>query len=174
MTEFFVSGIPQPKGSTRSHYSHKQKRVFTRNANKETAPWEATIRAAASAAGCTVSHGGIRVYAIFLMPRIKGHFRKSGELKPTAPPDHVSKPDLDKLIRTLLDGLTALAFVDDSQVAEIAAVKWYTTEEPGVHVVVEPIDEVIDVRTSSSTAEEAGTAGPDSGSADGSEGADSE
>lgn len=141
--EFFVAGIPQPKGSTRSFYSKKQGRTFTRNAKEETTPWEATIRAGASAAGCTVLHGPVRVYAVFTMPRIKGHFRRDGTLKPGAPTDHASKPDLDKLARTLLDGLTALAFVDDSQVASLSVVKQYASEgdQPGVHAIIESIGE---------------------------------
>ena len=135
--EFFVPGIPQPKGSTRSFFSKKQGRTFTRNANEKTEPWEATIRAAASKAGCAISHGPMTVYAVFMMPRLKGHFRKDGSLKPAAPLEPDKKPDLDKLVRTLLDGLTALAFVDDSQVTSIAAIKVFADDQPGVHVAIE-------------------------------------
>ena len=34
-------------------------------------------------------------------------------------------PDLDKLIRAVLDGLTAIAYVDDGQVVSIVAEKAY-------------------------------------------------
>jgi Holliday junction resolvase RusA-like endonuclease len=42
-------------------------------------------------------------------------------------------PDLDKLIRAVLDGLTAIAYVDDSQVVEIYAKKIYGLV-PGVQI----------------------------------------
>jgi Holliday junction resolvase RusA-like endonuclease len=40
-------------------------------------------------------------------------------LHPTVP------PDLDKLIRAVLDAMTAIAYLDDGQVTEINAVKVY-------------------------------------------------
>ena len=48
------------------------------------------------------------------------------------------KPDLDKLIRAVLDGLTGVAYVDDSQVILIQATKTYGINE-GVWVTVEQI-----------------------------------
>jgi Holliday junction resolvase RusA-like endonuclease len=49
--------------------------------------------------------------------------------EPTVP------PDLDKLIRAVLDGLTAIAYKDDAQVTEIRAIKIYG-ERPGVEIQV--------------------------------------
>ncbi len=42
-------------------------------------------------------------------------------------------PDLDKLVRAVLDGLTAIAYRDDAQVTDIRAHKVYG-ENPGVEV----------------------------------------
>lgn len=49
--------------------------------------------------------------------------------RPTVP------PDLDKLIRAVLDSLTGIAYLDDSQVVELVTSKNYA-EEPGVDITV--------------------------------------
>jgi crossover junction endodeoxyribonuclease RusA len=49
------------------------------------------------------------------------------------------RPDLDKLIRAVLDALTQVIFADDSQVVEIRATKDYVA--PGVTVEIRRIME---------------------------------
>lgn len=49
------------------------------------------------------------------------------------------KPDLDKLIRAVLDALTGIAYTDDSQVVRILAQKSYGSVE-GVRVVMAVIE----------------------------------
>jgi crossover junction endodeoxyribonuclease RusA len=51
--------------------------------------------------------------------------------------DCVKKPDLDKLVRGILDSLTKVIFDDDSQVVEIHATKEYG--EPRVEIAVEEV-----------------------------------
>ena len=46
----------------------------------------------------------------------------SGKLKPT------KKPDIDNIIKAVLDGLNGYAYSDDKQVVRIKAVKAYSTE----------------------------------------------
>ena len=46
-------------------------------------------------------------------------------------------PDLDKLIRAVLDSLSGIAYIDDSQVVEIIARKSYA-EEPGLDISISP------------------------------------
>ncbi len=70
----------------------------------------------------------------FIMPRPKS--RKKDKR-------HVTKPDVDKLCRAILDaGTTAQIWKDDSQVYRLTASKRYTSaEEPsGVRVVLEEVD----------------------------------
>jgi len=50
-------------------------------------------------------------------------------------PEPSVAPDLDKLVRAVLDGLTAIAYRDDGQVTLITASKIYG-ENPGVSVSV--------------------------------------
>lgn len=49
------------------------------------------------------------------------------------------KPDLDKLIRAVLDALTGIAYTDDSQVVRILAQKSYGSVE-GVRVIMAVIE----------------------------------
>ena len=57
----------------------------------------------------------------------------TSDLTPLAP----GKPDIDKLLRALLDAMTGVVYVDDSQVACIWATKEYgQTAETVVSVVI--------------------------------------
>ena len=95
-------------------------------------PWRESIRAAALAAmgdDWTPITGPVTVDLTFLLPRPKGHFgtgRNAGKLRDSAPTHHTTKPDLDKLIRAVLDALTSAGvWGDDSQVWGLAAAKGY-------------------------------------------------
>ena len=73
-------------------------------------------------------------------------------LKPKSAPKKrlypVTKPDVDKLARAVLDALTGIAIVDDSQVIEIRAVKDYA-DEPGVGIALTSVSmyEVVALRS---------------------------
>lgn len=72
---------------------------------------------------------------VFHMPIPKSWSQKkraqaiSGELK------HISKPDLDNLIKAVKDGLNGIIWVDDSQVVLVVAEKKYS-ENPRVECCV--------------------------------------
>lgn len=135
---FFVPGVPAPKGSTRAFVIKGTNRAVVTSANKNTKPWEQAVRAAAQEARADLalfnvgSHVGVQLE--FILPRPKGHYGVRG-LVPSAPLKHTKKPDLDKLVRTVLDGMTGILFADDSQVHAIVALKSYG-ENPGVQVTV--------------------------------------
>lgn len=115
-----------------------QGRVIDANA-KTLKPWRATIAAAASDErhGRTIT-GPVRLDAVFVMPRPKHHFgtgRNAGRLKASAPVYCCTRPDLDKLLRALLDGLVDSGLIrDDDQVVEVVARKHYGA--PAAHVEV--------------------------------------
>ena len=89
------------------------------------ASWRAAIAIAARHAGAKPSIQPIAMTMVFVFQKPKTVTR----YEPTVP------PDLDKLIRAVLDGLAAVAYKDDAQVTEIKAVKIYG-ERPGVEVQV--------------------------------------
>lgn len=66
----------------------------------------------------------IEIAAEFYFDRPKSHF-KGHVLREESPMWHVSRPDVDKLLRALLDGMTGIVFQDDSQVRISAARKLY-------------------------------------------------
>ena len=57
--------------------------------------------------------GPVIVTVDFYLPRPKSHYgtgRNAGALKPSAPAEHLTMPDLDKLTRAVGDALTRLAW----------------------------------------------------------------
>lgn len=125
---FTVPGIPVPQGSKR-HVGGG--RMIEANAGLK--PWRAEIIAAAIEAADAnddwVPTGSrLTTYAIglgFWFPRPKAHFNTSG-VKPGAPPNPATRPDLDKLIRSVFDALTQSGVIgDDSQIVRLVGSKAY-------------------------------------------------
>jgi crossover junction endodeoxyribonuclease RusA len=85
--------------------------------------------------GARVVHDqGVRLTIAFYLPRPKKH-HKRGVFVP-----HCVKPDLDRLVRAILDALTGVVYHDDNQVTELVTAKYYAgVDEPArVQVRVEP------------------------------------
>jgi Holliday junction resolvase RusA-like endonuclease len=135
---FFVAGDPQPKGSTRSFYVKKIERVVTTTTNKNTKQWQLRIATEAQRANESRSVSffkpdkdcGYEVEAMFLFTRPKSLPKKVRT--------NTKRPDLDKLVRALLDGLADILLPDDSQVTSIRAAKRYIEpgETPGAEIKV--------------------------------------
>jgi Holliday junction resolvase RusA-like endonuclease len=142
MIHFFVHGNPVPQGSS-SAFIHNGKAIVT-SANRHLKGWRTKIRGAAYAAYLSTQDGAIEIpvghYMVrlaFWMPRPAFHYGAKG-LKPSAPAHPSVKPDLDKLVRAVLDGITdAKLWGDDSHVLGIMAVKMYAPTPEAVGVGVE-------------------------------------
>lgn len=110
---FTVPSRPVPKARPRLG---KFGNVYT---PKRTSDYEKTVREAFMAGG------GIRARKINAPVHIKMYFYMPTAVKnkdrPTAP--SVSRPDIDNLIKAILDGLNGVAYADDSQVFRLEAVK---------------------------------------------------
>ena len=76
------------------------------------------------------------------LPLRKSDFNSKGELKKQAPKYYIiKKNDLDKLVRSTLDGLTGVAYKDDSQVIRILASKRYADfEDEGAEIFIHALD----------------------------------
>lgn len=137
---FQVYGTPRPGGSKRPFRNKHTGRIALVESGKHTPEWRADVRAAAEAAmqanGVPLMAGPLRLRAVFKLARPKGHYRKSGEVKPGAPDHPATKPDTTKLLRALEDALNGLVWLDDAQIVSQCAEKQYTTGRPGAIVEV--------------------------------------
>lgn len=142
---FKANGVPQTKGSAKAFFRPGMKHAVITNDNKKCKPWQAGVSQAAAEAFSNHSlfMGPVQLELRFIMPRPKAHFRTgkhANELKPNAPKWHDKKPDADKLIRAVKDGLSKIVYHDDAQVAFVVASKEYDSGEGvGVEVAVKPL-----------------------------------
>jgi len=130
-----VLGIPVPQGSMKS--LGRGRLVHSNDANLR--PWRDTVawhvREDMLSAGVVTLEGPVSVAATFTLPR-----PKSAPARRWAPD---RKPDIDKLLRALLDACTAGgAWVDDAQVVTVAVNKVYAagSNVPGVTFTVAPAE----------------------------------
>lgn len=110
MIEFSVYGNPVPQGSMRVINGH-----IIHNKGSELAAWRSAIALSAKKAGAKPERNPVAINLVFVQLRPKTVKRAEPSVA----------PDLDKLIRAVLDALTAIAYVDDGQVTEIYARKIY-------------------------------------------------
>ena len=130
MIQIRVNGTPAPQGSKRHVGNGRMIEM-----SKAVGPWREAVRAETqriylgrpdwdTAAAGTCGRP-VDVSVTFVLARPKGHFRTGRNahlLRDTAPTFPAGKPDIDKLARAVLDGLTAGgAFADDGQVAILSA-----------------------------------------------------
>lgn len=151
MIDFFVAGVPIPKGSMKG-FAFKRKTgglgVAMSHDNARTKPWLATVAFSAqeAMAGAPPLDNAVAVSLRFVLPRPQGHFgtgRKAGVLKPSAPPHPAVKPDIDKLTRCVLDALNGVVWIDDGRVVSVEASKCYGAA-PGVRVVCAVVQETME------------------------------
>ena len=138
MIEFFVPGVPVPKGSTRA-FVVKGRAITTATNAAEQRAWQGSIAIAAQQAGVTPMVGPVELVCWFVFPRPKGHYRMgkhAGKLRDDAPTLVDGRPDGDKLDRAVRDALTGVVYRDDAQVAIWSGGKRYASpgEVAGVHI----------------------------------------
>jgi crossover junction endodeoxyribonuclease RusA len=130
-TSFFVPGIPAPQGS-KSFKGFRGGKPILAESSAKVKPWRTLVTTIAHEHGQHVV-GACHVELLFRLPR-------PASVSVKRRPFPCVKPDLDKLIRSTLDGLTDSGiFADDSQVVTITAEKQYTLngDPPGCWVRVE-------------------------------------
>jgi len=126
---FQVFGDPVPQGSKRA-FVVKNRAVVVDDNKATLKSWRSAVVDAARAElnGDAPELGPVRITLMFFL-------RRPQRPKAGVP---IVKPDVDKLARAVLDGMTdAGVFRDDSQVTTLTARKRYTTETPCVRVFVD-------------------------------------
>jgi crossover junction endodeoxyribonuclease RusA len=125
VTSFRVYGTPAPQGS-KTAFVRGTKAVVVEGGStsgrQKLSSWRAEVtREAGNVRPDEPMTGPVAVMITFYMPKPK-----------SAPKSKLycdKKPDLDKLIRSTLDGMTGVIFNDDGQVSEMMVKKIYATPE---------------------------------------------
>lgn len=135
--EIRVFGTPAPQGSKRAFGSRLVE------VSKKVKPWRAAIEQAVKLRPEDPLDGPLSVRITFLMQRPLMHYgtgKNKHILRSSAPKYHIQTPDVDKLARSTLDGLTqARAIADDKLVCVLHAQKMYTDFDiaPGAIIIIE-------------------------------------
>jgi Holliday junction resolvase RusA-like endonuclease len=138
---YAIWGKPEPKGSTRAF--RRGAKIITTSDNPRLKGWASLVidRTVEVFANKPPFEGPVSVRVVFQLARPGGHFGKRG-LLPSAPAYPAGKPDLDKLVRGLLDGITqAGVWRDDARVVAITATKEYVAGDAiqGAIVTIAPV-----------------------------------
>ena len=124
-----VLGVPAPQGSKR----HVGGGVMVES-SKKVKPWREAVKWAVVEAGNPTTTGAVSMTICFFLPRPAGHYgtgRNAGKIKQSAPLFPATRPDLDKLARSTLDGLTDAGVIsDDSRIVTLNLSKRYATHRP--------------------------------------------
>lgn len=118
---FIVYGMPQPQGSTRAFIPRGWTRPVITSDNSKLKPWRQelaqTVMVAMGECGAQKVDRGVPVSIALTFYFEKPKSQRKSALHKT------TKPDLDKLLRAVLDALTGIAYQDDAQVCECRVAK---------------------------------------------------
>lgn len=134
---FTVLGKSEPQGSARAFTYHRKAekgggigaRVDTDNPRLK--QWRRAVAVEARRAmGSTRPYAKVpvRVCAAFYLPRPK--YLKGRSIA------HVTKPDIDKTGRAILDAMTGVVYADDAQVTQLKVIKAYAAVGDPPHAVI--------------------------------------
>jgi len=130
---FEVPGKPRGKGRPRFYNGH----AIT---PAETASYENLVKLMYRDAGGALSDKDIAIKIAACFPIPKSWSKKKAELARDQKIRPTGKPDIDNIIKAVLDGLNGVAFKDDAQVVFISAQKLYS-DTPRLVVIVENEEE---------------------------------
>lgn len=117
MTRFYVVGRPAPQGSKRHVGNGRMVEM-----SKHVEPWRLAVRQEARTHFPEPLTGPVVV-------RVTFYLRAPKVIPPERKGLPITVPDLDKTLRSTLDGLSGAAFVDDAQVVRVSAAKFYALND---------------------------------------------
>ena len=91
----------------------------------------------------TPIYGGIYLKVTFSLPYPKKHLRTgkfSGQLKPNAPTIYTNKPDIDNMLKFIMDTGNGVLWHDDSQIWKVDVEKLYSLS-PETEIYIEETHE---------------------------------
>jgi Holliday junction resolvase RusA-like endonuclease len=137
---FTVDGLPQTKGSARAFVQFGEvlaavdrfkrtgqrisPRAYITNDNPNAKAWQETVMDAAIEArrGGPLVRGELMAGAVVV--DLVFYLERPKKIRGSAV-SHTTRPDVDKLARCVLDGLTGVVYADDGQVVAIRLAKQY-------------------------------------------------
>lgn len=131
MTTFFVPGVPTAQGS-KKYMGHRNGKPLLLESAKGLPAWRKAVREAAhehlSRDAALFPTQAMHLDLEFIMPRPKYAINKQLPA--------VKRPDLDKIVRAILDSLSKVLYGDDSQVTSMHVRKRlaHPNETIGVHI----------------------------------------
>jgi Holliday junction resolvase RusA-like endonuclease len=120
MKQLTIDGVPVAKGRPRlGRYG-----TYT---PKKTQEYEEYVKMCwvAKYGGIQPSEQPLEMNIVFYMPIPKSYSKKQSAEMLNGRIKHTKKPDIDNLIKSVLDALNGLAYADDSQIIKVTAVKRY-------------------------------------------------
>ena len=118
MIEFKIPAVPVPKGRPRMTRSGH---IYTPQKTKEA---EALIKFYAQTF-VTPTDQPLSMCVRFGMPIPKSYSKAKRIMIGEGVLHHTKTPDLDNLLKLVLDGLNGIAYIDDKQIIELTASKFY-------------------------------------------------
>jgi len=137
MVSFIIKGIPKVK--QRPRFATRNGKVLTYTP-KTTASFENLVKLNAEKEFQQPLTGAIRLAIRFQLPRPK---RITWKTKPMPEIYSDKRPDIDNLAKSVIDGLTGIAFNDDGQIADLHVTKKYHAgnTEPKTIVIIDNVVE---------------------------------
>ncbi|MDO5730799.1 RusA family crossover junction endodeoxyribonuclease [Corynebacterium sphenisci] len=130
-TTMFVPGTPAPQGSKKAMMPPRGHRPVLVESSTRLPAWRQAVALIARTRCPQPATGPVALEVEFVMPRTRA-------MRDRPAPPMVQRPDVDKLLRAVLDGLTGPAFPDDSQVVRLTATKRRAApgEPTGAHITI--------------------------------------
>lgn len=116
---FEIPGVPVPKGRPRMT---KSGHAYT---PQQTRDYDAWVRLCWLQTGQPMSLQPLQILLKFYLPIPKSFRKKQRELALAGVLLPTKKPDIDNLVKAVLDGLNGLAYQDDKQIVALEAAKGY-------------------------------------------------
>ena len=132
----FVSGLPV--GQPRPRARRFKDRVILYDP-KNAKPWRDAVANTIGEMVDTPFEGPLELTMPFSFPRPKSHYgtgKNSDLIKGSAPKHHAQKPDLDNVIKSTMDAMNGVLYLDDKQVIQVTALKGWAdrSEQPGLQL----------------------------------------
>ncbi|WP_054812130.1 RusA family crossover junction endodeoxyribonuclease [Nocardia arizonensis] len=130
----FVPGLPAPQGSKDYKGKNARGKAILVESATGVHDWRARIAWTAHERGWRPTRDPFAASLEFVLHR--------PQRTPVATPAAVKRPDADKLARAVLDALTGVAWVDDSQVVDLRSRKRLAEpgEATGVHITLDRLE----------------------------------